>query len=387
MSVFFARRCIAYDMKKKKRLRFVAVLPSAITLLNGFFGFSAILIASHDPGLIFNFPLLPRGNLSYPAISAWLILLSMIADALDGTVARASGYTSGFGAQLDSLCDAVSFGAAPALLAYKMFAIELEHLRGNEVRFANLIGRWVLFAAIFYAMCALVRLARFNVETDEGESSHMVFSGLPSPAAAGLIVSLVLFHEEFASNFIIRLSFTESAVPRVIERVSLWVLPFALMAAGALMVSRIPYPHFVNRVLRSRKPFTLLPLTIFLVLFVMWTLHISLLLIFLIFCLYGIVRWLSRRRSKRRTSPGSGPDDWDDPFDMDDMDDTDDLGDLGGIGGMGGMGGMSGMGGMGGTNDPGGMGGTNDPGGMDGPDDEDDEDDDDEDGEGNHIRK
>ena len=279
-------------MRKKERMKFVSVLPSAITLLNGLFGFCAILIASQEPHRSFSFPLLPGGNMSYPAISAWLIIFSMMADALDGSVARASGYTSGFGAQLDSLCDAVSFGVAPALISYKMFAIKIAELRGNDARYANLIARWIIFAAIFYAMCALVRLARFNVETDEDESSHMSFSGLPSPAAAGLIISLVLFHEEVASNFFIRMSFAGSAVPDVFEKVSMWCLPFALMLAGALMVSRVTYPHFVNRMLRSRKPFRLLPLTIFVGLFILWTIQISLLLVFMSFCLYGLIRWL-----------------------------------------------------------------------------------------------
>ena len=290
-------------MKDKERLKFISVLPSAITLLNGLFGFCAILIASQEPHLSFSFPLLPRGIMSYPAISAWLIIFSMIADALDGSVARASGYTSGFGAQLDSLSDAVSFGIAPALISYKMFAIKVAELRGNEARYANLISRWVLFAAIFYAMCALVRLARFNVESDEEDSSHLNFSGLPSPAAAGLIISLVLFHEEFASasNFITRMSFASSPLPDIFERVSMWCLPFALMLAGVLMVSRITYPHFVNQMLRSRKPFTLLPLTLFLGLFIIWTINISLLLVFLSFCLYGLIRWLLSllRRGKR----------------------------------------------------------------------------------------
>lgn len=287
-------------MKENGRLKFIAVLPSAITLLNGFFGFCAILIASNEPHLSYSFPLFPGGNLSYPTIAAWLIILSMVADAFDGSVARASGYTSPFGAQLDSLSDAVSFGVAPALIAYKMFAIKVAELRGNEARFANLISRWVLFAAIFYAMCALVRLARFNVETDDEEDSHMTFSGLPSPAAAGLIISLILFHEEFHSNFIVRMSLAGSGVPDALQRITMWSLPFALILTGMLMVSRVAYPHFINRMLRSRKPFTLLPLTIFLGLFIIWTIHISLLIVFLSFCLYGLIRWLIGKARRGR---------------------------------------------------------------------------------------
>ena len=188
-----------------------------------------------------------------------------------------------------------------------MFAIKVAELRGNETRFANLISRWVLFAAIFYAMCALVRLARFNVESDEDEASHMNFSGLPSPAAAGLIISLVLFHEEFASasNFITRLSFASSPLPGIFETVSMWCLPFALILAGVLMVSRITYPHFVNQMLRSRKPFTLLPLMLFLGLFIVWTINISLLVVFIAFCFYGLIRWLIKLPGRGKHGDGN----------------------------------------------------------------------------------
>ena len=280
-------------MKKKHRpIKFIAVLPSAITLLNGFFGISAILIASIEPGLRYHFPLISRINLSYLTLSAWMILLSMVADALDGSVARASGFSSDFGAQLDSLCDVVSFGVAPALLSYKLFASELADLYRDEFRFSNFFGRWVLFCALFYALCALVRLARFNVETDSDETSHMSFAGLPSPAAAGLIVGLVLFHEQFVSSPIIRLSFPGSALPEVFRSVSLWCIPFALLLTGLLMVSRIAYPHIVNHLLHRKKPFTVLVLMLFIGLFAIWNIHISLLLGFLLFCLYGVFLWL-----------------------------------------------------------------------------------------------
>lgn len=285
---------------RRKRLKLTAVLPSAITLLNGFFGFLAILIASYQPGLDFRFPLLPEINMSYPAICAWLIILSMVADGLDGGVARASGYTSKFGSQLDSLCDTVSFGVAPALLSYKMLAVELEQLRGAEFRFVNMTGRWVLFVAIFYAMCALTRLARFNVETTEDEASHMNFSGLPSPAAAGLVISLVLFHEKIAYDSIARMSFISASASAALERISLWAIPFALMLAGVLMVSRVTYPHVVNQLMRSKSPFPILILAIFVGMLAIWTIDVSLLLCFLSFFLYGLIRWVVKALKRKR---------------------------------------------------------------------------------------
>ena len=291
-------------MKEPKSIKFIAVLPSAITLLNGFFGISAVLIASIEPGLRYHFPLLSRISLSYPTLAAWMIVLSMIADAMDGSVARASGFSSNFGAQLDSLCDVVSFGVAPALLSYKLFAMELANLRGDDFRFSNLIGRWVLFCAVFYALCALVRLARFNVETNADETSHMSFAGLPSPAAAGLIISLVFFHEQFASNPIVRLISSGASVSDAFKNASLWCIPIALMMTGLLMVSRITYPHIVNHLLHRRKPFVVLVLTLFVGLFAIWNIYISLLVGFLFFCLYGVFHWLGKTLRQSRRAAG-----------------------------------------------------------------------------------
>lgn len=279
-------------MRERKPIRFIAVLPSAVTLLNGFFGVSAILVASIGQSMYNHFPLLSRVELSYPAVAAWMIILSMVADALDGSVARASGSSSAFGAQLDSLCDAVSFGVAPALLSYKLFSDELAQLGGDSSGYSNMAGRLVLFCAVFYALCALVRLARFNVETDADETSHMSFAGLPSPAAAGLVISLVIFREQFSSISIIRMSIAGTALSDALRGVTLWCIPAALLLTGTLMVSRVVYPHIVNHMLRRRKPFIVLALTMFIGLFAIWNIHISLLLGFLVFCFSGLVRKL-----------------------------------------------------------------------------------------------
>lgn len=274
----------------KKPLKYIYIFPSAVTLLNGFFGFTAIMIASHEPGLRWQFPLIPSFTLSYPTISAWFILFGMVADALDGFVARASGMTSDFGAQLDSLCDAVTFGVAPAFLSYKMFASALLELHAKGFRWANITGRWVLFTAVVYAMCALVRLARFNVESDESAASHMNFAGLPSPAGAGLIVSLIIFHEDFLQP--LRTRFPQSApFALTLEKISLWVIPFVLVIAGVLMVSRITYPHLANQLLRSQKSFSSLIVVILCGLFAIWNFHIALVLGFFGFASYGFGHW------------------------------------------------------------------------------------------------
>jgi CDP-diacylglycerol--serine O-phosphatidyltransferase len=170
------------------------------------------------------------------ALAGYMVLLAMFADMLDGRLARMSQSTSSFGGQLDSLCDLISFGVAPAFLMLKLVESELA-LPG--VVGGGLLHRFVWLAALAYTCCAAIRLARFNVENDENEAAHMSFAGLPSPAAAGLIISLVLFHQEEARDL----------------SLLIYGLPFFGLSAAILMVSRIRYPHVVNVYLRGKQPF------------------------------------------------------------------------------------------------------------------------------------
>jgi len=111
--------------------------------------------------------------------AAVAILVAGIFDALDGRVARLTGSTSNFGMQLDSLCDMVSFGVAPALLAYLWALIPY--------------GRYGWLAAFLYVATTALRLARFNSMAEDPENSNHDFVGLPCPAAAGAISTMVMF--------------------------------------------------------------------------------------------------------------------------------------------------------------------------------------------------
>jgi len=113
-----------------------------------------------------------NGDFTIAAIS---ILIAMMWDTLDGRVARLTNTQSDFGAEYDSLADLVSFGLAPALLVYQWSLYEL--------------GRFGWLAAFVYLACAALRLARFN--TQVGTSDKRYFQGLPSPAAAGVIASMI----------------------------------------------------------------------------------------------------------------------------------------------------------------------------------------------------
>ena len=171
-----------------------AVFPTLLTLGNAACGFGAITFAAKvGPD--------PAGEHDL-YLSAVLIFLAMLFDMLDGSVARWAKQTSEFGAQLDSLCDAVSFGVAPAFLMLRIVhSMESStdpsglalgsHFHPFFTYWSRLL--WVIGA--LFALCAVLRLARFNVETDE-DDSHNYFSGLPSPAAAATVASFPIALKE-----------------------------------------------------------------------------------------------------------------------------------------------------------------------------------------------
>jgi CDP-diacylglycerol--serine O-phosphatidyltransferase len=281
-------------IRKRRRLKYIAILPSLVTLMNGLCGFTAIIFASLGRGVTWTPQLLPKVNMSFFALAGYMIFLGMIADVLDGHVARISKSVSGFGAQLDSLCDVISFGVAPAFLMLKLVGVYVHSFQSENYRYAQFFGRLVHLIAIVYAMCALIRLARFNVENKEEDTSHLSFAGLPSPPAAGLIVSIVIFHQDFLPKV---MEWTSGAF-RNLEMAIIWILPVITLMAGLLMVTRIPYPHVMNRLLRGKKSFTTFLLVVFTLVLVIWSIQLAMVLGFFIFMLYGLIRWLfTYRRS------------------------------------------------------------------------------------------
>src|SRR5205085_6814980 len=186
-----------------KPIRAVAVLPTLFTLGNLLCGFFAIVVLSRierpatpdsRPATKIELKLKSAEELKESAkdfidsddpthnlmLCGALILLAMLFDAVDGQLARITRGVSDFGAQLDSLCDLVSFGLAPAILLVKMCP-EFTYWHRNAI--------WTVAAA--FACCAALRLARFNVETDS-DDEHTTFAGLPTPAAAATIGSFAI---------------------------------------------------------------------------------------------------------------------------------------------------------------------------------------------------
>jgi CDP-diacylglycerol--serine O-phosphatidyltransferase len=294
--------------RKRKRLKYIAILPSLVTLMNGFCGFVSILLASQGPDMVWRPQLLPKANVSYFALAGYMIFLGMVADVLDGHLARISKSTSSFGAQLDSLCDAITFGVAPAFLMLKLVQVHSSYFQLVNNQPSALSGRVVFLVAVLYVMCAVIRLARFNVETT-AEDTHLSFAGLPTPPAAGTIVSIVIFQQDFLPKIT---KWPEGFI-NASEYAAVWALPVITLMAGILMVTRIPYPHVVNRVLRGKKQFSTFLLVLFAVLLIIWNIQLAMALGFCVFVVYGLVHWLIIRlvrliRKEAKTETSRPPD-------------------------------------------------------------------------------
>jgi CDP-diacylglycerol--serine O-phosphatidyltransferase len=286
------------EKRGKRRLRRVAVLPSLVTLLNAVCGFAAIHFTARgmtDPdGLWLKAP----HELTYFAAAGWMIFLAMVADGVDGFLARMTKGTSGFGGQLDSIADMVSFGVAPAFLMLRVVESSLVESGLNETIgpvspiFGGIAGKLLWLTAVVYVCCAALRLARFNVEHEAHESAHLSFSGLPTPGAAGVIASLVLLFGELAlvketykADYII-------GAADILSQVIIYLLPLITVIIGLLMVSRRPYAHLINRYVKGRRPLGYVVRAVFLVIFLIWKPEITLTIAFVAYAGSSGVRWV-----------------------------------------------------------------------------------------------
>lgn len=255
----------------------IAILPTLLTLANGVSGFAAIACASKIG---------PHTEASeidhYFVLSACLILAAMIFDALDGYAARLSKSASEFGGQLDSLCDAISFGAAPAFLLLRLCMDWRERL----------VGQAVAMIAALYVVCAVLRLARFNLENSPEPTSHKRFKGLPSPAAAGCVVSLAILRSTPWSGIQPE---TLAALVRV------WA-PLGTLIAALLMVSRVPYPHITKQILSRRRPFRVVVQVVLAFFLIALVPSLACFFLFWGYALSGFLRYLLYRGLRSKSS-------------------------------------------------------------------------------------
>ena len=200
------------DPVPRKRRKGIYILPNLFTLAALFGGFYAVVMAMN-------------GRFDLAAIG---VFSAMVLDSLDGRVARMTNTQSAFGEQMDSLSDMVSFGAAPALIAYEWT------LRG--------LGRWGWIAAFVYCACAALRLARFNVNTSVVDKRY--FQGLPSPAAAALVMGFVWLMAE------LEVDRTEVS----------WAMFGLALYAGLTMVTNVPFYSFKDIQMKKSVPFVVIVL-------------------------------------------------------------------------------------------------------------------------------
>jgi CDP-diacylglycerol--serine O-phosphatidyltransferase len=172
-------------------------------------------------------------------------MAAMVFDMMDGYVARLSKTASKFGGELDSLCDAISFGLAPAFLLLKLGP-------GWEPR--PILHQILAGIAALYMVCTVLRLARFNIENTPDPQSHKRFKGLPSPAAAGCIAGLAILRGELPAKVAhyfpeINQESFRLFVTKFVEGFS----PVGALIVALLMVSLVPYPHVTMRVFRGKR--------------------------------------------------------------------------------------------------------------------------------------
>ncbi|HBF43006.1 MAG TPA: CDP-diacylglycerol--serine O-phosphatidyltransferase [Desulfobacteraceae bacterium] len=230
--------------------RGIYVLPNLFTSASLFSGFYAIIAAI-------------QGRYETAAIA---ILISCLFDGLDGKVARFTNTTSKFGTEYDSLSDLIAFGIAPAILAFQ-WALKP-------------FGRLGWLACFMYVICGALRLARFNVQKNTVEAKY--FKGLPIPAAASFISSLLLFSNALGG-------LAESKHILIITMI--YILSF-------LMVSSINYPSFKELELKNQKPFNVLVAFVLVLLVIAYKPKIMLFFVLVIYILSGPI--ITMYRSQKR---------------------------------------------------------------------------------------
>lgn len=241
----------------------IYILPNLITLLSMFAGFYSIVASL---------------NSDYER-AAWAIMVASVFDVLDGWVARMTHTATRFGIEIDSLSDVISFGVAPAVLVYTWTLSSF-----------NRIG-WL--GSFFLVACGALRLARFNVQMGSTEKKH--FTGLPIPASALVIATLVLAYEEMIGIL------DHLKMDRIADMLGkdYWVLALTFLLAG-LMVSNITYHSLKEANLKERRPFVVLVAIVIFIALVAYNPALILFIVFIGYVASGIAETLYRLLKKQK---------------------------------------------------------------------------------------
>ncbi len=238
----------------RPRNKAIYLLPNAFTTGALFFGFFAIVQAMNQ----------------HWEVASIAIFCSLILDGMDGRIARMTNTQSAFGEQYDSLADMVSFGVAPALVAYEWA------LKG--------LGKWGWVAAFIYCAGAALRLARFNIST--GIIDKKFFQGLPSPAAASIVAGFVWLAEDN------HLPVSDAAIP--------WTMFFLTVYAGITMVSNAKFYSGKALDIRYKVSFGVMVFVILVFVLVSTYPPLTIFCFFLLYAFSGYVLWIWERYKNNR---------------------------------------------------------------------------------------
>jgi len=242
----------------KKRRRGIYLLPNLITTAALFAGFYGIVAAT-------------QGKFEQASVA---IFIAMVLDALDGRVARMTNTQSEFGAEYDSLADMGSFGLAPALVMYEWSLSSL-------INVSFPMGKLGWLAAFLFVASAALRLARFNTKASNTDKRY--FQGLPSPAAAGVVVGFVWA------------CFDNGIEGEAVAMIALPIIVFA----GLMMVSNVSYYSFKDIDFHNKVPFVAMLVVVMIFVFSAIDPPISLFGCFMAYALSGPVISVLRRFKKR----------------------------------------------------------------------------------------
>jgi CDP-diacylglycerol---serine O-phosphatidyltransferase len=239
-------------------MRKIYILPNLFTTGNIFCG-------------VYSLSLVLRGNSELYPRAAWFLLLAMVFDFIDGQLARLYRATSRFGVELDSLADFLSFGVVTTILAYQ---VVLKEFKGFGVGIAFL---YIVFTAL--------RLARFNIQVNKEEKTD--FKGLPSPVAAGVILSFFIFNHHFQLGLEI-------------------AIPFLMIILSSLMVTNLTYPTLLSLHLRQKQPFLYLVAVILMLVILIAQHQVGVFIGFTLYLALGLYQGLQievrqRRAARERT--------------------------------------------------------------------------------------
>ncbi len=246
------------ELPDKKRRRGIYLLPNLITTAALFAGFYGIVAAT-------------QGKFEQASVA---IFIAMILDALDGRVARMTNTQSEFGAEYDSLADMGSFGLAPALVMYEWSLSSL-------INVSYPMGKLGWLAAFLFVASAALRLARFNTKASNTDKRY--FQGLPSPAAAGVVVGFVWA------------CFDNGIEGEAVAMIALPIIVFA----GLMMVSNVSYYSFKDIDFHNKVPFVAMLVVVMIFVFSAIDPPISLFGCFMAYALSGPVISVLRRFKKR----------------------------------------------------------------------------------------